>query len=202
MYRLLALPSAVIMLFCLQIAVFGNTVVDFEGFADSTILTNQYSGLSFTNAIILTAGIGLNEYEAPPHSGTNVVSDNNGPMTIDFLTPVTSVGGYFTYYEPLSIQAFDTSLTPLLPVVTSAFSINVGCDPGPVCLGDPSSSPNEFLSVTSPGGISQITITGDPLGGSFAMDDLTYTPAAVPEPNSVYTVLTGLVAIATVRKLS
>jgi hypothetical protein len=42
---------------------FGSTlranpiVRDFEGFPDSTILTNQYSGLIFSNAIILTAGI-------------------------------------------------------------------------------------------------------------------------------------------------
>jgi hypothetical protein len=50
----------------------GSITLDFEGFPDSTILSTQYSGLTFTNAIILTAGISLNEFEFPPHSGVNV----------------------------------------------------------------------------------------------------------------------------------
>jgi len=33
-----------------------SVTIDFEGFPDSTILTNQYPGLTFSNAIILTAG--------------------------------------------------------------------------------------------------------------------------------------------------
>ena len=61
------------------------------------------------NAIILTAGISLNEFEFPPHSGVNVVSDNNGPMTIDFATPIVSFSGYFTYAEPLTLQGFDSA---------------------------------------------------------------------------------------------
>jgi hypothetical protein len=39
-----------------------SVVITFEGFADSTILTNQYPGLIFSNTIILTAGISLNEF--------------------------------------------------------------------------------------------------------------------------------------------
>ena len=82
--------------------------IDFEGLADSTILTNQYPGITFTNAIILTAGISLNEFEFPPHSGVNVASDNNGPITIVFSSPVLSFSGYFTYVEPLTLDAFDS----------------------------------------------------------------------------------------------
>ena len=56
--------------------------IDFEGFPDSTVLTSQYLGLTFANTIVLTSGISLNEFELPPHSGVNVASDNNGPVTM------------------------------------------------------------------------------------------------------------------------
>jgi hypothetical protein len=53
--------------------------------------------------------------------------------------------------------------------------------------GDPGSSPNEFLSVSFASSISSVTITGDPAGGSFVMDDATLATAdteSVPEPTT------------------
>src|SRR5207244_4503963 len=93
-------------------------VIDFEGLQDGTILSNQYSGVTFSNAIILTAGISLNEFEFPPLSGTNVAS-----------------------------------------------------------------------------GISRVIITGDTSGGSFTLDDATYTTGvtAVPEPGTIFLLLAGIV---------
>src|ERR1017187_3439196 len=77
-------------------------VVGFEGLADSTVLTNQYSalyGVTFSNTVVvntlvLSKQVSLNEFEFPPHSGTNVVTDNGGPMTIKFASPASAVGGY------------------------------------------------------------------------------------------------------------
>ena len=150
--------------------------IDFESLPDSTILTNQYSGLTFSNAIILTAGISLNEFEFPPHSGTNVVADNNGPMNVAFSSPVSSFSGYFTYSEPLTLQAFNAASVQIASA-TSLFSANY------VSSGNP---PSEFLQVVSASGISSVTIMGDPAGGSFVMDDIAYTSAAtgVPEPGT------------------
>jgi hypothetical protein len=166
--------------------------IDFEGLPDSTILTNQYPGLTFTNAIILTAGISLNEFELPPHSGVNVASDNNGPITIDFAAPVLSFSGYFTYLEPLTLDAFD-SLDNQIDSAASAFSSN------DALFGDPGSSPNEFLQVSFGDGISSVTITGDPAGGSFVMDDISFT-SAVPEPSSLLLLVTGALAIRVLRR--
>ena len=170
--------------------------IDFEGYADSTIIASQYAGVTFTNAIILTAGISLNEFEAPPNSGVNVLSDNGGPITIDFATPITSFSAYFTYYEPLTLTGFDGS-NNVLASATSAYSTNVACDPGPVCLGDPGSSPNEFIELSNAIGMSSVTIAGDPFGGSFAMDDMSYSAQAssVPEPTSVELLLACLLCI-------
>jgi len=45
-----------------------------------------------------------------------------------------------------------------------------------------------------------VTITGDPLGGSFVMDDVTYTTADVPEPKSSFFFLSGAAALFTLRR--
>jgi len=178
--------------------------LDFEGFPDSTILATQYPGLTFTNAIILTAGISLNEFEFPPRSGVNVVSDNGGPMTIDFSTPVTSFGGYFTYLEPLTLDAFNAGNNQVAST-KSLFSDNLACLAGPPCSGDSGSSPNEFLQMSDAGGISSVTITGDPAGGSFTLDDATYVTAmktAVPEPGTVLLLLIGTIGFVSLRRIS
>lgn len=170
------------------------TTIDFEGFPDSTILTTQYPGLTFSNTIILTLAISLNEFEFPPESGVNVASDNNGPITIDFSTPITSFSGYFTYLEPLTLDGFDASDTEVASAV-SEFSDN------DALFGDPGSSPNELIDLSFAGGMSSVTITGDPLGGSFTMDDLSYTSAtaAVPEPGSLPLIIAGAAGVFTTR---
>jgi len=163
------------------------TVINFEGLSDGTILTNQIPGLTFSNTVILTGGFSLNEFDFPPHSGVNVVSDNGGPISIAFNTPVLGFDAYFTYVAPLSLLAFNASSTQVANAF-SLFSNNTGT------AGDPGSSPNELLQVNSLSGISSISITGVPAGGSFVMDDMTLitAPAPTPEPSSLSLILTGI----------
>jgi hypothetical protein len=97
----------------------GDTILNFEGFPDRTILTNQYPGVTFSNAIILRAGISLNEFEFPPLLGSNVVSDNGGSMSIAFASPVQSFGGYFTYANQLTIEAFSATNVLLGSAISS-----------------------------------------------------------------------------------
>jgi hypothetical protein len=134
------------------------------------------------------AGSHLNENELPPHSGSNVVFDDVGPITISFVSPVSNVGGYFTYATPVVVQAFGIA-NNLLGSRTSLFSNNL------LASGDIGSSPNELLQFGF-GGISRVTITGDAGGSSFVLDDFTYTPTAttVPEPTTLGLVLLGVVA--------
>lgn len=168
-----------------------GTTLTFEGFADSTILTNQYPGVTFTNTIVLTAGISLNEFEFPPHSGTNVVSDNGGPITVSFATPINSFSAYFTYAEPLTLKAF--SSTDIALATTSSLYSNDEALSGIV-----GSSPNELETLTSLSGIFSVTITGDPLGGSFTMDDLTYSTtksSTTPEPSGLPLTLAVLIFV-------
>jgi hypothetical protein len=95
------------------------------------------------------------------------------------------VAAYFTYIEPLTIDAFNLS-GQMIATASSAFLAN------DVSSGN---SPNEFLSVTGQG-IASVTITGDPLGGSFAMDDLTFIS---PEPPTLILLVMGFAALVVLR---
>ncbi|MBI1928693.1 PEP-CTERM sorting domain-containing protein [Candidatus Poribacteria bacterium] len=168
----------------------GAVLIDFEGLADSTPVTNQFSGVIFSNATVLTAGISLNEFEFPPVSGVNVVFDDGGPIGGTFSTPALDISGFFTYTVPLTLTAFD-SVGNMVASATSAFTSNLALS------GDFGSSPNELLSVSYAGGISSFTISGDPFGVSFTLDDFAFTPTStpIPEPSSLLLVFAGLLAI-------
>lgn len=171
-------------------------VIDFEGLSDGTAVTTQYSGLTFLNGIILTSGISLNEFEFPPHSGSNVVSDDGGALSILFNSPVTNVSAYLTYSVPVTLTALD-SQGHQLGFIMSIFSSNL------TLSGQPGSSPNELLQVSFDTPIVNVTFTGDAAGGSFALDDLTYTVATsgVPEPHCLWLVAGGLSILILKRKI-
>ncbi len=154
------------------------TLINFEDLSDSDIVGNHYAalGVTFTNALLVSAGLSLNEAELPPHSGTNVALDL-GPVTIQFATLVNSISAYFTYASPLLITAYDSTSTPVRTAV-SLFNANL------VSSGNP---PNELIQIDYAPGIDHVTIAGDPGGLSFAMDDVSFSVGAVsgvPEPGS------------------
>ena len=153
-------------------------VYDFEAFSDSDLLAGQLPGLTFGSTIVLSTGVSLNEFEFPPKSGFNVVSDNGGPIEILFAAPVTRVGGYFTYLDNLLLTAYDAA-DQVIDFAASQFRANMALS------GDASSSPNEYLELSAIG-ISRVVFSSSALGGSFVLDDLTVETGAVsiPEPSS------------------
>jgi|SRR5579883_1368821 len=165
---------AVLVLFSQSAASAATLTLDFEGFSDSTPLTTQIPSLTFVNATVIAAGVSLNEFEFPPHSGANVLFDDGGPIAITFASQITDFRGYFTYSQPLTLAALDVTSAQVASA-QSAFSNNEALS------GDSGSSPNELLALSFAGGISGITIAGDTAGGSFVVDDLTVN-ASVPEP--------------------
>lgn len=154
--------------------------IDFEGLADGTQVTAQYSGVTFTNATIASSFISLDPVEFPPESGTNVIFDDGGPMSIAFLQSVTNFQAFFTYAEPLTLTAFDAS-NQIVATATSTYNANYGSSGNP---------PDELLSLSFAGGISDITLEADPAGSSFVMDDMTYTTSDISpstsEPSFLY----------------
>ena len=159
--------------------------VDFETLADGAAVTNQFAGVSFSNATALQAGFSLNEVDFPPHSGSVVVSDEGGPMTLLFSSPVTQVSAFFTYAMPLTLTAWDALDVALDDSTLSLYSTNAALS------GDPGSAPNEFLQLAF-AGIAKLTISGDPGGGSFVLDDLSFTPKALPVPEPATAALTAI----------
>jgi hypothetical protein len=189
----LSLIATAALLFSVSIAEASSIKLDFEGFPDLTTLTNQYPDLTFSNAVVLSSGLSLNEFEYPPNSGSNVVVDDGSAIKIEFGTPISSFGGYFTYASAVTLKAFGADSVELASI-TSAFNTNYIDDP------DPSSIPNEFLQVVA-FGIKSIIISGDVAGSSFALDDVVYArptlPPPVPEPGISLLLVVSALAAAT-----
>ena len=149
----------------------------FDTFLDSTILTTQYGGATFANAIVLGTGVTLNEFEFPPHSGSNVLSDNGGPIAVSFTSPISSFSGYFTYSVPVTVQALGAS-NNVLASATSAYSDNEALS------GASGSHADEMIRVSSPG-IYKVVITGGAQGTSFTVDDVTAVTGCDPNQAGV-----------------
>jgi hypothetical protein len=176
----------------------GAVTLDFELLGDLEVVTNQFGGVTFSNAVALQSfnavGGSLFDDEFPPASGVTVVSSGNanvlgGSIVLDFATPVTSVSGLFTYAAPLTLTAFDATLAQVAQAL-SALSENI------VSSG---ASPNELIQLAFAGGITEVKIDIASFDLTFTLDDLTFIPlvaTAVPGPPSFG--LVGAVALGAV----
>ena len=164
--------------------------IDFETLADGAAVTNQFAGLDFTNAVALQAGLSLNDFEFPPRSGSVVIADDGGPICVSFAAPVVQVGAYFTHASSVIVTAYN-ALDKVLGSASSAYASNLALS------GDAGSSPNELLQLAFAAGITRLTLAGDAAGFSFVLDDLSFTPMAVPmpEPATAMLVAVGLVGL-------
>jgi len=144
-------------------------VIDFESLPDSVALVDQLAaqGVTFGNAVTLTAGFSLNDADFPPHSGVRVVGDDaNGPLRIVFAAPIDVFSAWFTYSSGLTFNLFDGAGV-LQNVFTSGDLSNLG------------HSSRFTLNVND---ISRIDISGA-TPESFIMDDLAFDAVSgVPEP--------------------
>lgn len=158
------------------------TLIDFEGIGDFTPLTNQFAGVTFTNALILEAGISLNDIDFPPTSGTAVAFDNGGPLGLLFSTPVSDFSAFFTYSQALTINAYGTNMN-LIGSTSSSGTSNRGL--------------SEKISFQSSQAIKKIEIVGRSSGSSFIIDDATFSPAnnVVPEPSHFVLLTAGVAAM-------
>jgi hypothetical protein len=150
--------------------------VDFEGFADTTPIINQYApiGVTFLNATVIKAGFSLNEFEFPALSGQNVIFDDGGFVTGLFTTPTSTLSIHVTYTVPVTLVAFDASNVQV-GSVTSLFAQNFASS---------GNAPNELLSISFGGGISSFRLQGDATGQSFVADNLTFGTATTTVPDT------------------
>ena len=168
-----------------------DQLITFEGFPSGTVFTNQFPGVVFNGATILSKSDNtLNWQQFPPRSGDNVVYNETGPMTLSFTAPVEYFLGYFTYNDGLTIRAFDVFGGALLATYTGACVANR--------VSDPCGDPNELGTVAAPG-IGYVEIIGGS-GNNFTLDDAQFTGSQnIPEPASLFLLGSGLLGLA-VRK--
>jgi hypothetical protein len=142
-------------------------VITFDNLPDGTIVTNQFPGVSFTGAQVLTAGVDLNPL-FPPVSNPNVVFDISIDTIIaTFTTPVTSVGAFVTGATSITETVF--SGATMLGSVSTGGANFIGAGTG--------LPPNIFLSISN-FGITSAVFTAIP--NSFTLDNFTFIP--VPGP--------------------
>jgi len=143
-------------------------VITFDNLPDLTVVTNQFPGVSFSGAQVLTRGSSLNSQFFPPVSDPNVVYDfQNGTITATFAsTPtggITSVGAFVTGNTSITESIF--SGTTLLGSVSTGGANFVGA-------GLP---PNSFLSISGLGITSAVFTNNLGRGNTFTLDNFTFT---------------------------
>lgn len=156
--------------------------VDFENFSDFDSLTTEIPGLIFNDATVLTAGISLNEFDFPPHSGNNVIASFSGVLTINFDTPINLVGGFVSYADAAGVNLSLYDINNIL-LADAFFASPVG----PLNIVS-----NQFISLGVSNISSMVVSLNSPIPDNpFTIDDLTY----VPEPATVLLISLGMIGV-------
>lgn len=165
--------------------------LNFEDLPDSVSVANFYAseGVLFTEAISLTAGFSLNEFDFPPSSGQVSIGDDWGPMEITFDSSVENIFANFTYGTQLTFAAFDINDSLLATFVNPGVE-NYGL--------------TEIISLGFTG-VNRLVIAGDPFGASYIMDDFNFdfvqdsSPSAVPEPTTFLLMTCGIIGLTVIK---
>jgi len=138
----------------------------------------------FSNALSLTAGFSLNEFDYPPSSGLVAIGDDNAPIMITFDNPAENIFANFTYGSQLTFYAYDY-LGTLIGSYINPASSNLG------------STELIPLSFT---GVSSLVIAGA-INNSYIMDDFNFIQTApVPKPSTIALLSGGLIGLWSLRK--
>ena len=150
----------------------GAITIDFEAVPDSTEVGDFYasSGIHFADAVALTAGISLNEFDYPPHSGSVAVADDGSPIIVTFDQPVGNISAWFAHSEQLNFTAYSAGGGTIGTYVDPTIS-NLGSD--------------ELISLNF-SGVSSLEISAtDP--STYIMDDLSFEQMGQSVPDTAST---------------
>jgi hypothetical protein len=156
-------------------------VLNFDNLAGVGSVPAAYGGLQFANWYYSDVP---DPAYLPSSGATNIFTGDFGPSvtdgnaTISAVAPFILDGAYFSGYSGATFKLY---LNDVLVHVSGTLAGN-----------DNGYGPT-FLASGYAGSIDRIVVSG--VQGYYAMDDLTFHAAAVPEPASVALLLAGLGAI-------
>lgn len=153
-------------------------VLTFEDLPDAYLFSGGgqnigtlYSGITFgpnVTGLSVTRFGGYGSDAFPPHSGDVAIWDaTDSTITISFASATPSFGVWYSSFDPITLQAFDTSNNLLGTVVGLPNT-------------DGTIGTSSFLSFSNPS-LNSVTLTSSP--GLFTLDDVT---TVVPEPSTFF----------------
>jgi hypothetical protein len=173
-------------------SLFGSTVYTFEDLPDAYFFSSGdqnigsfYTGITFgpdVTGLSVSRFGGYDDSGFPPHSGDVVITDvADATINISFNSAISFFGIWYTTFDPLTLQAFDSG-NSLLGTAIGAPNT------------DGTTGTSSFLSFSN-FGIQSVTLTSTP--GLFVLDDLTIDTGttSVPEPSSIALIAAGLLIL-------
>lgn len=165
------------------------TIYTFEDLPDAYFFSsgNQnigafYSGITFgpdVTGLSVSRFGGYDDSGFPPHSGDVVIWDaSDATIDISFDSPLDSFGIWYSTFDPLTLQAFDSGNNLLGTAIGEPNT-------------DGTTGTSSFLTL-SDAGIQSVMLTSTP--GFFVLDDLAIVTGtnSVPEPASLTVLSLGL----------
>lgn len=155
-------------LICAVTPTWGDVIYTFEDLPDAYFYSSgdqnigsYYAGITFgpnVTGLSVSRFGGYDDSGFPPHSGDVVIWDaTDATINISFDSPLESFGIWYTSYDPLTLDAYDSGSNLLGEVVGDSNT-------------DGTTGTSSFLSLSALG-IQDVTLTSTP--GFFVLDDMT-----------------------------